>query len=69
MSTDPHDPLAQAVLDSMEATRRAVEAEIRPVAEQVIADAVRPWRKAVFWLALGYAVMAALSIAQWVVTR
>lgn len=48
--------------------RQQMHDTIAPVAEQVIANAVRPWRRLVFWLGLGYGVLVILSIVQWAVT-
>lgn len=45
--------------------RQQMEDSIRPVAERVIADAVRPWKHAMFWLGLAYVALLVLSVVQW----
>jgi hypothetical protein len=49
-----------------EALRRDMEASMRPVVDQVLAKATRPWKRAVFWLGFGYLVLGIASVLQWV---
>jgi hypothetical protein len=52
--------------------RSDIEQAMRPAVDQVIANAIAPWRKLTVWLLTGYGVMCVLSIAQfvlWMVTR
>lgn len=44
--------------------RQQMHDTIAPVAEQVIANAVRPWRRLVFWLTIGYGVLIVASVVQ-----
>lgn len=46
--------------------RKQMEDTLRPVAEEQIAKAVRPWKRLAFWLCVGYGVMAIATIAQWI---
>lgn len=44
--------------------RSDLEQAMRPTVDQVIANAIAPWRKLAFWLLTGYGVMCVLSIVQ-----
>jgi phage portal protein BeeE len=61
-----------AVDDTTDQLRSDIEQAMRPTVDQVIANAIAPWRKLTFWLLTGYGVMCVLSIVQfvlWMVTR
>lgn len=50
-----------------EQLRADMESSLRPVVDQVLADAVRPWRRAVFWMGVGYAALITASVVQYMV--
>lgn len=51
-----------------EALREEIETAMRPAVDQVLANATRPWRRIVVWLAIAYLVLLTASIVEWWVT-
>lgn len=55
------DPFTEQLTKTL---RGDVEQAMRPAVDQVIANAIRPWKRFTGWLLVGYGVMCALSIVQ-----
>lgn len=49
--------------------RQQMDDSLRPVTDRVIADAVRPWKRMTFWLAVSGSILLAASIVQALVYR
>lgn len=58
---DPGGPHPSPVRDQL---AEDMETALRPVADQVIADVRRPYRRLIFWMVAGYVVFVGVSIVQ-----
>lgn len=53
--------------DERAALRQQIGNAMRPAVDQVISEVTRPYRRAIIWLGVGYFILSAASILQWVV--
>lgn len=60
------DPFTQQLTKTL---RGDVEQAMRPAVDQVIANAIRPWKRFTLWLLVGYLVLCGLSAAQFILLK